>query len=69
MKGNSRVSIIPSKQLEEVKLSPLVEQTGIIVEDLAFNGRKNKGYMVMLDEEYSGESIWFIPVQSVQYEK
>ncbi|NDW10964.1 hypothetical protein D0T56_15035 [Dysgonomonas sp. 520] len=69
MKGNDKVLIIPSKELKEIQLSPLAGQTGLIVEDLAFNGRKNKGYMIMLDEEYLGESIWFIPAQSIQYEK
>lgn len=69
MKGNDKVLIIPSKELKEIQLSPLVGQTGLIVEDLTFNERKNKGYMVMLDKEYLGESIWFIPAQSIQYEK
>ncbi|MDL2320198.1 hypothetical protein LJC45_03595 [Alistipes sp. OttesenSCG-928-B03] len=46
----------------------MADYTGIIVEDLT-EARKNKGYMVMLDEQFLDERLWFVPLKSVRHEK
>ena len=53
----------------EIKLSGLVNKTGIVIEDLSDKDRKSKGYMVQLHSSFLEEYLWFIPIQSViEYE-
>ncbi|MDR1501160.1 MAG: hypothetical protein LBT43_01720 [Prevotella sp.] len=66
IKEGAEVTIIPSGRLEEMKLSGLTGITGIVTEDLCYNGRKNKGCMVCLNAPYLEEYIWFIPVESIK---
>ena len=63
---NTNITIIGSNDLQEMKLTALDGKTGVIVEELTNEGRKNKGFMVRLDEPYLSEEIWFIPFQSVK---
>ena len=65
---NTRVRIVSSEELSEMKLSELVGRTGFITEDLAYPSRKNRGYMVLLDEPFMRAWLWFIPEKSVCYE-
>ncbi|MBF0648594.1 hypothetical protein IR083_07165 [Dysgonomonas sp. GY75] len=66
IKQGAEITIVPSGRLEEMKLSGLAGIRGIIIEDLCYNGRKNKGCMVCLDTPYMGEYTWFIPVESIK---
>jgi len=63
-----KVIIIASQKLSEMKLDGLIGNTGIIVENLNYYERKNKGYMVHFNEPYLDEYLWFIPLDSIQYD-
>ena len=52
------VKIIPSTDLIQLRLKPLVGRTGIVVA----KGSKN-GYWVKLDEPFQNEKEWFIHSQ------
>ena len=65
---NTHVRIVASEELSEMKLSELVGRTGYIAEDLAHPARKNRGYIVLLDEPFMRAWLWFIPEKSVCYE-
>lgn len=69
IKEYGRIRIVPSEKLTDLKLSDLEGRKGMVIENLTYNGRKNKGYMVRLDEPYLEERIWFIPVESVDNDK
>ena len=64
---NSRVSIEFSVALLEMKLPSLIGRGGCIVEDLTEDPRKTKGYMVLLDEPFMDERLWFVPAESVTH--
>lgn len=49
-------------------LDELAGYRGFIVEDLASSERRVKGYMVLLEEAYQNEFLWFIPKISIVYE-
>jgi hypothetical protein len=66
---NDTVVILPSKELTEMRLKGLIGKVGVIIEDLNYSDRKNKGYIVRLNEEFSGEYNWFIPAKSCNYVK
>lgn len=61
----SRITVIPSQELTEIHLDGLLDETGIVLEDLTDNVRKCKGYMVLFPEMYKDEFVWFIPQNSV----
>lgn len=63
---NERINIIASDVLARLKLAPLAGRTGVIVENLTQNRKKNCGYMVLLQEPYDGEHLWFIPWESIE---
>lgn len=67
-KENLYVMILPSSALSELKLEGLANHRGHVVEDLTASSRRVKGYLVMLDEAYLGENLWFIPEISVSGE-
>lgn len=66
---NGKIIIIQSIRLMEMRLGELTGRTGIITEDLSFSERKNKGYMVHLDKPFMDEYLWFIPDESIEYDK
>ena len=68
MKKNAYVTIIASPELSEMRLDELVGRRGLVVEDLSGEDRKNKGGLVLLEEAYMDEFVWFIPEKSVTYE-
>lgn len=65
---NAYITIVASAELSEMKLEELVGRRGLVVEDLSGEDRKNKGGLVLLEEAYMDEFIWFIPESSVSYE-
>lgn len=60
----SKITIIPSPELTELRLDALLGETGIVLEDLSGSHRKVKGYMVLIPETYKNEFVWFIPLLS-----
>lgn len=68
MKKNAYVTIITSSELSEMRLDELVGRRGLVVEDLPQNRKKNRGGLVLLEEIYMDEFLWFIPEESVSYE-
>ena len=68
MKKNAYVTIIASPELSEMRLDALVGRRGLVVEDLPQNRKKNRGGLVLLEEIYMDEFLWFIPEESVSYE-
>lgn len=68
MKKNAYVTIIASHELSEMRLDELVGRRGLVVEDLPQNRKKNRGGLVLLEEIYMDEFLWFIPEESVSYE-
>lgn len=65
---NAYITITASAELSEMKLEELVGRCGLVVENLSGEDRKNKGGLVLLEEAYLDEFIWFIPESSVSYE-
>ena len=68
MKKNAYITIISSPGLSEMRLDELVGRRGLVVEDLSQNRKKNRGGLVLLEEIYMDEFLWFIPEESVSYE-
>lgn len=68
MKKNAYITIIASPELSEMRLDELVGRRGLVVEDLPQNRKKNRGGLVLLEEIYMDEFLWFIPEESVSYE-
>ena len=68
MKKNAYVTIIASPALSGMRLDELVGRRGLVVEDLPQNRKKNRGGLVLLEEIYMDEFLWFIPEESVSYE-
>jgi hypothetical protein len=66
MNRNGRIKIVPSLQLNEMKLSRLAGREGTVIENLSSKERKNKGYMVELDSPFKQESVWFVPLESIE---
>ena len=60
----SKITIIPSPELTELRLDALLGEPGIVLEDLSGSYRRVKGYMVLIPEMYKNEFVWFIPLES-----
>lgn len=56
------IEIIPSDELDELRLHALVGRIGEVIEKSA-NG---KGYFVALYQSYKEEKEWYIPKSSIQ---
>lgn len=65
---NAYVTIIASQALSQLKLNELAGRRGLVIEDLSGIRHKNKGGLVLLEEAYMGEFLWFIPEDAVLYE-
>lgn len=65
---NAYVTIVASDELTRMRLDELVGRKGLVVEDLSFMGTTPRGGMVLLEEAYLDEFIWFIPENAVGYE-
>lgn len=68
MVKNAYITIATSAELSEMKLAELVGRRGLVVEDLSDDRSRNRGGLVLLEEAYMDEFIWFIPESSVSYE-
>lgn len=65
---NAYVTIVASGELTQMRLDELVGRKGLVVEDLSFMGTSPRGGMVLLEETYLDEFIWFIPESAIVYE-
>lgn len=65
---NTYVTIVASDELTKMSLDGLIGHKGLVVEDLSFMGSDSRGGMVLLEEKYLDEFIWFIPETAVIYE-
>ena len=65
---NAHITVITSKELTAMRLDDLVGCRGLVVEVLAEDHTRNRGALVLLEEPYLGEYLWFIPENSISYE-
>lgn len=65
---NAYVIIIVSPELSQMGLDELIGRRGVVVEDLSQNRETNCGCIVLLEETYMDEFLWFIPEKSISYE-
>ena len=65
---NAHITVITSKELTSMRLDDLVGCRGLVVEVLSEDRVKNRGTLVLLEEPYLGEYLWFIPENSISYE-
>ena len=58
----TKITIIPSPELNELKLGGLIGEEGFVIEDLTDNrGATGDGYMVLFPASYRDEYVWYIP--------
>lgn len=65
---NAYITIVASAELSELRLDELAGRRGLVVEDLACGREKNRGALVLLEEAYMDEFLWFIPENAIVYE-
>lgn len=65
---NAYVTIIASAELSELRLDGLEGRRGLVVEDLSSGRKRNRGALVLLEEAYMDEFLWFIPESATAYE-
>lgn len=65
---NSYVIIIASPKLSQIRLDEVIGRRRLLVEDLSQNRETNRGGLVLLEESYLDEFLWFIPEESISYE-
>ena len=65
---NAYITVITSKELTAMRLDDLVGCRGLVVEVLTEDRLKNRGALVLLEEPYLDEYLWFIPENSIGYE-
>ena len=63
---NAHITVITSKELTAMRLDDLVGCRGLVVEVLSEDRIKNRGALVLLEEPYVGEYLWFIPENSIR---
>ena len=68
MVNNAHITVITSKELTAMRLDDLVGCRGLVVEALSEDRIKNRGALVLLEEPYVDEYLWFIPENSISYE-
>ena len=68
MVNNAHITVITSKELTAMRLDDLVGCRGLVVEVLTEDRTRNRGALVLLEEPYFGEYLWFIPENSISYE-
>jgi hypothetical protein len=56
------------QELTAMRLDDLVGCRGLVVEVLSEDRIKDRGALVLLEEPYFGEYLWFIPENSISYE-
>ena len=65
---NAHITVITFKELTAMRLDDLASCRGLVVEVLAEDRARNRGALVLLEEPYLGEYLWFIPENSISYE-
>lgn len=65
---NAHITVITSPELTAMRLDDLIGCRGLVVEVLSEDRIKNCGALVLLEEPYLGEYLWFIPENSISYE-
>ena len=65
---NAYITIIVSSELSQMGFDELIGHRGVVVEDLSQNRETNRGSLVLLEESYLDEFLWFIPEKSISYE-
>lgn len=65
---NAHITVITSTELTAMRLDDLVGCRGLVVEVLTEDRTRNRGALVLLEEPYLGECLWFIPENSISYE-
>lgn len=68
MINNAHITVITSSELTAMRLDDLVGCRGLVVEVLSEDRLTNRGALVLLEESYLGEYLWFIPENSISYE-
>lgn len=66
MKKGCRVEIIPSTELNDLKLSDLIGGKGRISEVVQSVLNPATGCWVKFDKPYENESEWYIPIISIK---
>ncbi|MEG0454937.1 MAG: hypothetical protein RR559_06270 [Bacteroides sp.] len=64
----TEIIVIPSAALTELRLDGLLGESGVVLEDLNFDERTQKGYMVLFPQTFKNEFVWFIPQESAYHE-
>ena len=65
---NAHITVITSSELTAMRLDDLVGCRGLVVEVLSEDRLSNRGALVLLEEPYLDEYLWFIPENSISYE-
>ena len=65
---NAHITVITSKELTAMRLDDLIGCRGLVVEVLFEDRLTNRGALVLLEEPYLGDYLWFIPENSISYE-
>lgn len=68
MKVTTRVRIVPSTKLTDMRLAGIVGRCGTITEQVVPAPGKLIGYMVLLDKPFQSEHLWFIPQDALEDE-
>lgn len=68
MVKNAYITIVASAELSELRLDELEGRCGLVIEDLSFGRKRNRGALVLLEEAYMDEFLWFIPESAMTYE-
>ena len=65
---NAHITVITSSELAAMRLGDLIGCRGLVVEVLSEDRLSNRGALVLLEEPYLDEYLWFIPENSISYE-
>lgn len=62
----ARVKVVSSGELGAMRLVGLRGRRGTVTERILSDGERLIGYMVLLEEPFQGEYLWFIPEDAVE---
>ena len=65
---NAHITVITSPELTAMRLDDLIGCRGLVVEVLSEDRLTNRGALVLLEEPYLDEYLWFIHENSISYE-
>ena len=64
---NAHITVITSSELTAMRLDDLIGCRGLVVEVLSEDRLTNRGALVLLEEPYLGDYLWFISENSISY--